>query len=314
MNVLDLFCGAGGFSTGFSQAGYDILAGVDNNEDALESYEKNHDTSGHNIDLAEADATEILEETGVDTNEIDGIIGGPPCQGFSNAGERDPDDPRNKLVFNYFDLIGEIEPEFFVMENVRGILFDRNSHVIEYIKDRADELGYNLEYEVLNAANYGVPQTRKRVILIGMKDHEPEHPEPIYSEDDWVGVRDVIGDKVEEHTTDGQVVSSYGTQETLRGERNTRSLDQPCYTIRATRALVDIIPSDYDPDDYDGVPSITDVREYRFDEEDAAQIQSFPEGYEFTGTLTEQRRQIGNAVPPKMAKAVAEQIKDTLDD
>lgn len=307
LNVIDLFCGAGGFSTGFEQAGYNVLAGVDKNADAVESFRQNHDANGYTIDLSEIEPNDLLDEINVESTHLDGIIGGPPCQGFSQAGNRDPDDERNKLVQNYFDIIDEIRPEFFVMENVRAITYERNKHVIEYIEQRIDQAGYEYEYSVLNAADYGVPQTRKRIFIVGMKNEKPSLPEPTHTESDWVGLNDVID------VPSGQVVSSYGTQETLRGERNTRNTEQPSYTLRATRCLVDIIPHDYEPpDDGEQIPSITEARIYRFDESDAATVQSFPENYSFSGNLTSQRRQIGNAVPPRVSKAIGEEIQELL--
>lgn len=305
--VLDLFCGGGGFSTGFEQGGFEVLAGVDEDEDSLDTFDKNHDAPSYNIDLSEVDSEELLHRVGVDKSEIDGVIGGPPCQGFSQAGDRNPDDERNKLVKNYFSIIGELKPDFFVMENVRAITYDRNSHIIEYIEERLNKTDYSYEYDVLNAADYGVPQTRKRIFILGMLNEEPMLPDPENKgEDNWIGVSDVID------VPDGQIVSSYGTQETLRGERNTRDIDQPSYTLRATRCLIDIIPDDYRPPEDGDIPSISDVRIYRFDEEDASKIQSFPNDYEFEGNLTSQRSQIGNAVPPKMSKSIAEKITDIL--
>jgi DNA (cytosine-5)-methyltransferase 1 len=302
--VIDLFCGGGGFSTGFEEQNFEVLAGVDINEDSLETFEDNHNSPSYNIDLSDIEPDNLLNEINVEENELDGIIGGPPCQGFSQAGDRNPDDDRNKLVKNYFDIIGEIEPEFFVMENVRAITYERNSYIIEYVENRIENLGYNYTRGVLNAANFGVPQTRKRLFIIGMKEDEPTLPNPTHTKDEWVGVNDVID------VPDGQIVSSYGTQETLRGDRNTRDTSQPSYTLRATRCLVDIIPNDYEPPDEDeDLPSITDVRIYRFTEEDAAKVQSFPEGYNFVGNLTSQRRQIGNAAPPKVAEMIAYEIK-----
>lgn len=305
-NVIDLFCGAGGFSCGFNNAGYRILGGVDIDEDALETFEKNIGSGGHQIDLSKVDSGKLLDKISVDKSDIDGIIGGPPCQGFSQAGNRDPDDDRNRLVTNYFDMIEAIEPEFFVMENVRAITYDRNSHIIEYVTDRISDAGYNYTYDVLNSANYGVPQSRKRIFIVGIKGENPSLPDPKRHTDDWIGVDDVLD------VPDGQIVSSYGTQETLRGERNTRHVSQPSYTLRATRCLIDIIPNDYKPPDDGEIPSISDVRIYRFDESDSATVQSFPSGYVFTGTRTSQRRQIGNAVPPAVAESIAEEIADTL--
>lgn len=306
INVVDLFCGGGGFSTGFGRQKFKILAGVDSDTDSIRTFEKNHDSSGHKIDLSEVDPDNLLNEIDVDADELDGIIGGPPCQGFSQAGNRDPDDDRNKLVKNYFDIIDSVNPDFFVMENVRAITYERNSHTIEYIEERIEDLGYNYTYDVLNSADFGVPQTRKRIFIVGIKDEEPELPAPTHSKNNWVGVSDVID------VPDGQIVSSYGTQETLRGERNTRDVSQPSYTLRATRCLVDIIPNDYEPPADDDIPSITDVRIYRFTEKDAAKIQSFPDNYEFKGNLTSQRSQIGNAVPPKVASSIANKLHEII--
>lgn len=306
ISVVDLFCGGGGFSTGFERQKFKILAGVDSDTDSIRTFEKNHDSSGYKIDLSEVEPDNLLDEIDVDADELDGIIGGPPCQGFSQAGNRDPDDDRNKLVKNYFDIIDSVNPDFFVMENVRAITYERNSHTIEYIEERIEDLGYNYTYDVLNSADFGVPQTRKRIFIVGIKDEEPELPVPTHSKDNWVGVSDVID------VPDGQIVSSYGTQETLRGERNTRDVSQPSYTLRATRCLVDIIPNDYEPPADDDIPSITDVRIYRFTEKDAAKIQSFPDNYEFEGNLTSQRSQIGNAVPPKVASSIANTLHEII--
>ena len=303
IKVIDLFCGGGGFSTGFKKRNFEILAGVDIDKDSLETFENNHNAPSYNIDLSDVEPNNLLNKINVQENELDGVIGGPPCQGFSQAGDRNPDDDRNKLVKNYFDMIGEIEPEFFVMENVRAITYKRNKHIIKYIEDRIEDLDYNYTRGVLNAANFGVPQTRKRLFIIGMKNNKPTLPNPTHTRDEWIGVNDVID------VPDGQIVSSYGTQETLRGDRNTRDTSQPSYTLRATRCLVDIIPNDYEPpDEHRELPSISDVRIYRFTEEDATRIQSFPEGYNFVGNLTSQRKQIGNAVPPKVAEMTAQEI------
>lgn len=306
--VIDLFCGGGGFSTGFQRCGFEILAGVDIDEDSLDTFRNNHNAPGYKIDLSETEPNKLLDTIEVDADEFDGIIGGPPCQGFSQAGNRDPNDDRNKLVKNYFNIIEELNPDFFVMENVRAITYDRNKHIIEYIEDRLNQMEYDYTYDVLNAANYGVPQTRKRLFILGISDNKPKLPDKTHRKEEWVGVNDVID------VPDGQIVSSYGTQETLRGERNTRNTDQPSYTLRATRCLIDIIPNDYEPPEDDDIPSISDVRIYRFDEDDAMRVQSFPDDYSFEGNLTSQRSQIGNAVPPNVSENIAKSVMDTLYD
>jgi DNA (cytosine-5)-methyltransferase 1 len=307
-NLLDLFCGAGGFTEGFSRAGFKIIAGVDKDKKAVETFNNNQEADAHNIDLSMVSGEDLLDRLGFEKENIDGIIGGPPCQGFSQAGKRNPNDERNDLVINYFDIIEHIQPEFFVMENVRAITFDRNNHIIDYIENRLERANYSYLYDTLNAANFGVPQTRKRLFIVGSKNREPHLPDPELEENSWVGLNDVID------VPEGQIVSSYGTQETLRGERNTRDTDQPSYTLRATRCLVDIIPNDYNPPEDDGeIPSISDVRIYRFDEQDAKIVQSFPRDYDFTGNKTEQRKQIGNAVPPDLSESIAKEISENFD-
>lgn len=305
MKVVDLFCGCGGFTQGFKSAGFNVLAGVDKNEDALKTYNKNHKAEPYQLDLSEIEPSSLYAEINVADKKVDGIIGGPPCQGFSQAGDRDPSDPRNKLVKNYFSIIEEEKPAFFVMENVPAITYSRNEEAIDYIEKRADQMGYNLKYRTLNVADFGVPQTRKRTFFLGYKNRTPVFPKPTH-DDQWIGMNDVID------VPDGQIVSSYGTTETLKGERNTRDTSKPSYTVRATRCLVDIIPNSYQPPEDDSVPSITDVRIYRTNEKESALIQSFPQKFEFVGNKTSKQRQIGNAVPPKMAEEIAEKIKETI--
>lgn len=305
MKIVDLFCGCGGFTEGFKSAEFNILAGVDKDADAIKTYEANHDSDAYQLDLSEITPRDLCEHIGVQKNEIDGIIGGPPCQGFSQAGDRNPSDPRNKLVRNYFSIIEFVEPKFFVMENVPAITYSRNKEAISYIQQKSDKMGYNLSYKTINVADFGVPQTRKRTFFLGYKNTEPEFPNPTH-ESNRVGMNDVID------VPDGQIVSSYGTTETLKGERNTRHTSKPSYTVRATRCLVDIIPSDYEPPEDGSTPSITDVRIYRTDESESALIQSFPKDFEFVGNKTSKQSQIGNAVPPKMATAIADKVKDTL--
>ena len=166
LNTIDLFSGAGGLSCGFEQAGFNILLGTDNNKTALETFKLNHPDSKILLgDISEISTKDILKT--IDHQKIDVIIGGPPCQGFSLAGDRDPKDPRNSLFKEYLRIVKEIKPKVFIMENVRGILSMKNDSgqkVIDIILGEFKKLSdYNVEIFQVNSADYGVPQRRKRM-------------------------------------------------------------------------------------------------------------------------------------------------------
>ena len=172
-NVIDLFCGAGGLSLGFEMADFNILAGFEIEPKFLDTYTSSHpNTIGFNEDLNEADILELLKENDIDPNDIDVVIGGPPCQGFSTVGNRMIDDPRNNLVRIYADIVDTIKPKMFLMENVSGLASMKNGQN-ELIKDELidifNDIGYNVESKVLLAADYGVPQLRKRIFFVGIR-------------------------------------------------------------------------------------------------------------------------------------------------
>ncbi len=166
-NVLDLFCGAGGLSLGFEWAGFNIIAANDNFSAACDTYRANHT----NTILIEGDITkkEVKKDlfNSVKSKKIDIIIGGPPCQGFSYAGKRMIDDPRNFLYKEFVEIVKKIKPTVFLMENVEGILTSNNGKTFQGIMDDFSNLGYVLHGEKLHAVEFGVPQKRKRVIIIG---------------------------------------------------------------------------------------------------------------------------------------------------
>ncbi len=166
-NVLDLFCGAGGLSLGFEWASFNIIAANDNFSAACDTYRANHT----NTILIEGDITkkEVKKDlfNSVKSKKIDIIIGGPPCQGFSYAGKRMIDDPRNFLYKEFVEIVKKIKPTVFLMENVEGILTSNNGKTFQSIMDDFSDLGYVLHGEKLHAVEFGVPQKRKRVIIIG---------------------------------------------------------------------------------------------------------------------------------------------------
>ena len=169
-NTLDLFCGCGGFTKGFENAGFNSVLGVDIWKDALETYSYNFKNAKTlNVDLSEIETVELLKISNLDKNLIDVIIGGPPCQGFSLSGFRNENDPRNALYKSFVRTVKDINPKAFIMENVPGLIKLFQGRAKDAILQEFSELGYNVNYEVLNAAEFGVPQNRKRMILIAKK-------------------------------------------------------------------------------------------------------------------------------------------------
>ncbi|WP_443191758.1 DNA cytosine methyltransferase [Pseudomonas indica] len=164
-DVLTLFSGAGGFSYGFASAGIKPLCGAEIDENACKSYENNVGSPCHNVDLAKTPPAFFKELLG--GKEPFAIIGGPPCQGFSTAGSRVSTDPRNSLIFNYLNIVAEIKPRWFIFENVEGLLTSGHGEAVSSLVREFLKIGYCVRIEKVNLAVYGVPQTRKRVLIIG---------------------------------------------------------------------------------------------------------------------------------------------------
>ena len=166
--ALDLFCGCGGLSYGFDLAGFDIIGGIDFNKEATETFKLN-------FPKAKVRCTDITKVTNATINKlyngVDVIIGGPPCQGFSTANrhQKEVDDPRNKSFFQYIRFVEVLKPKVVLIENVRGILTRDNGYAKERITTLLKEQGYELNMQVLDASDYGVPQNRKRAIMVGIR-------------------------------------------------------------------------------------------------------------------------------------------------
>lgn len=164
-SVLSLFSGAGGFSYGFASAGLPPVCGAEIDKDACVTYEENVASTCHNIDLSVVEPRFFRGILGV--QEPFAVIGGPPCQGFSTAGVRDAQDPRNKLIFNYLRIVAEVRPRWFIFENVEGLLTSGHGAAVFSLVREFLGLGYSVRVHKINLAAYGVPQTRKRVLIIG---------------------------------------------------------------------------------------------------------------------------------------------------
>ena len=168
-NAIDLFCGCGGLSYGFERAGFNILLGIDNDAKALETFELNHKGSQSIC----GDITKVTYENDIKPligdKTIDIIIGGPPCQGMSLSGPRKFDDPRNKLYLSYIRLVDEIRPKMFVIENVPGLVGLFGGQIKDNIIEKFKDMGYEIQYRILCASDYGVPQSRRRVVFVGSR-------------------------------------------------------------------------------------------------------------------------------------------------
>lgn len=171
LTSIDLFCGAGGLTEGFKQAGFQCLYGNDVNEYAIQTFQLNHPHSWADPrSIQQVDARSVRRKLGLKKGELSVLTGGPPCQGFSiNAPERFLNDPRNALFRQYVRFIDEFEPRTLVLENVPGMLSLSDGHVFEQIRKEIEKRGYNISARILFAAHYGVPQARWRLIIIGSR-------------------------------------------------------------------------------------------------------------------------------------------------
>ena len=169
MNAIDLFAGCGGLSKGFMDAGFNIIVGVDNDQAALNTFAKNHNGAiAMNADLSVQETFDEIKRIAGE-REIDVIIAGPPCQGFSLTGPRNFDDKRNKLYLAVIEVVKQYKPKGFIIENVPGMATLYNGEIKEEILKRFRNLGYNVECKIVCAADYGVPQLRKRLIFMGIR-------------------------------------------------------------------------------------------------------------------------------------------------
>ncbi len=325
LNYIDLFCGAGGFSLGFDRAGFNNIFSVDIQEDFCETYKTNFPT--HSLvqkDITKLTKQEILNLT--KSKEVDVVVGGPPCQGFSiagNIGRKFIDDPRNQLFKEFVRVVSIVKPHYFVMENVAR-LYTHNKHQTkkEIIQD-FNKLGYKVECHVLNSADYGVPQTRKRVIFIGSKiDEEILFPEKSHTKHKTV----------KEALEDLPFLNS-GEHSSLL---NHKAMNHTAQMLEKMGFIKDggdrsNIPQNLRPKSGDvrkyikyhsDKPSITvtgDMRKvFHYEQNRAlsvrelARLQSFPDDFEFKSSSISQQQQVGNAVPPLMAQAIAKTIKQMI--
>lgn len=338
MKIIDLFCGIGGLSLGFEQAGFEVVSAIDLWEDAVKTYNHNRKDKVAKVISVEEFNKEELSQL-ISEQKICGVIGGPPCQGFSTVGKREVDDPRNKMYLEFYEAVKKIEPDFFVIENVKGMLTLNKGAFVKDLLMRFGEngLGYTISYQLLNAADYGIPQNRYRVFYVGMKGKKFEFPKPY---DYKLTAKDGISDLL--HSTN----EAYGSepqnefQRAMRGKQehplnqdytqhseqtiniismipdggNIRSLPPEYWNVRKYNKAFERMSSERPSNTIDtghrnyfhyAEPRIPTLRE-------SARLQSFPDDFEVLGTRGSQYKQVGNAVPPMLAKVIAEKIKSLL--
>lgn len=296
MNIVDLFCGCGGLSLGFETAGFDVVAGYDNWDAAINVYKENFNHPINKIDLSNIEDA----SSHISVYEPDMIIGGPPCQDFSSAGLRNEDNGRGNLTLCYASIISKIRPEWFVMENVATI---SKTKKLSGAKAIFKDAGYGLTQIVLNAALCGVPQKRKRFFLIGKLRAEDDFLLPYIlhnlSEKEMT-VKDYFGDKID--------VEYYYRHPRSYARRGVFSVNEPSPTIRGVNRP---IPAGYPIHANDPVKSLDGIRPLTSKER--SMIQTFPETYRFVGSKSEIEQMIGNAVPVNLGKFVATAIKDFIE-
>lgn len=304
MNVVSLFSGAGGLDLGFIMAGHNIIWANDLYSDAVATYRRNIGNHIVERDIKEIPSNEIPD--------CDIVIGGFPCQGFSVANtKRNTKDERNTLYKELLRVIKDKQPKFFLAENVKGILSLNKGKTFEMILNDFSSLNYTVQYKVLNSADYGVPQVRERVIIVGVRKdinftfHYPEHTNSKEGNDGkpkWVSVEESIGNLPNPDEPNSLFNHTYSKYKlNFNGYIGHRPLDpqKPAPTVTArgdNKGGVVILPHP------NGLRRMT-CREL-------ATIQSFPIDFEFMGNNSSIYRQIGNAVPVQMAFRVASQFNE----
>ncbi len=313
-NFIDLFSGAGGISVGVKSAGFNKIASVEIDKDASNTIRKNFPESTHFEMPIENVSEEMLTEA-IKGRKIDVIFGGPPCQGFSVAGLRNPNDPRNQLFKEYIRVVKHVQPDFVVVENVPGILTMEQGKVYQEIIKQFAEIGYpDMSVRILEAATFGVPQLRTRAIFVanrlGLKN---PYPKEIFDKSTYNTMESAIDDL--KNVARSAVPNHEWTQHSEAFEARIAEVPHGGSLYETFR--------DAFKRQYRNVPSMTCKENHGgchihyelnrvISAREMARLQTFPDDFVFTGTFKRAYWQIGNAVPCLMAKHIALAIKSEL--
>lgn len=341
-NIVSLFCGAGGLDLGVELAGIDCVLGKDETDNALkdkEIFNSIRDKSVFHHVYSNDFFKEALETYNInfpstvfthnsDIKKIkefpkaDLILGGYPCPGYSEAGPRLLDDPRNFLYLHYIRCLVQVQPKFFIAENVKGMLTLGKGEVFRQIKEDFEAAGYRVYHKLLNSRDYGVPQIRERVFLVGVRkdiDFEYEFPEPTHGEKGkpYVTLRDAIGNL--EQDPGDYFTGSYSTIFMSRNRK--KNWEEQSFTIQASGRQAPIHPGGFPMEKLEKDKWVFpdgEENNRRLSVKEITRIQTFPDWFEFSdggnqktsknGRLNKIYKQIGNAVPVELARAVASPI------
>lgn len=324
MKIISLFSGAGGLDLGFTYAGFDIVMANEYDSAIWETYERNHKSTLIKDDIRKIPASAFPD--------CDGIIGGPPCQSWSEAGSlKGIDDPRGQLFFEYIRLLEEKQPKFFLAENVSGMLANRHKNAVKNIIHLFEKAGYNVYIQLLNAADYGVPQDRKRVFYVGIRRNLNcvfRFPAPLLKK---VTLEQAIFDlknnaipaleynktNAENCLIDNHEYMIGGFSSIFMSRNRVRNWDEQSFTIQAGGRHAPIHPQ---------APKMVFIeqnkREFvsgkehlyrRLSVRECARVQTFPDNFKFYYTdVADGYKMVGNAVPVLLAYAMADAIKQTL--
>jgi len=312
--VISTFAGCGGSSLGYKMAGFRELLAVEWDDNAVETFKLNFpDVPVYHGDIAKLTGGECMKLAGgIKPGELDVLDGSPPCQGFSTAGKRKWDDPRNSLFKEYARLLAELQPKCFVMENVTGMVKGHMKQAYLQIIATLRACGYKAKGEVLNAMYYGVPQSRQRVIIIGVRNDlgiEPTHPKPqtkpipLKVALDGCPVGEFKYLEGPRAAIIGKVKPGESMQKYANGNYfNTIRLDPDAPSPTIPKLFGSSWGSFFARWDSDRSISINEAK----------RIASFPDEYKFIGKFEEQWSRIGNSVPPLLMKAIAEHIRKAI--
>lgn len=316
LKVASLFCGCGGTDVGllggfdylgqyYAQNQMEIVYANDIDENACNIFEQNFGIKPDNRDIREVTSDELPE--------FDVLTGGFPCQSFSIVAQNPLrlgiKDDRGKLFFEMCRILRDRQPKCFIAENVKGIMTANHGNAFPLILKEFEDSGYNVQYTVLNAAAYGVPQKRERVIIVGFRkdlNMKFEFPHAVIDEEaNYVPLKLVVDDDVDDKYffSDKAVEGMMRNREAMNKGR-AQDISKPCNTVGAHLAKVSLNSTD--------PVLMVNGRYRRFTPREVARIQSFPENYQLVGSESAQYRALGNAIPPVMFWYVAKSVKEQL--